>query len=295
MKKQTVPEYTVQLREFRMEWITDNRILVFIGKRNTGKSVLLIDYLFYNQDIPFCTCISPTDDLNPTFRYHIPSRFIFDTYTPELIEGFVKRQQKIVKQMNNAKNGMGDIRYKNIDPRGILIMDDCLADSSLWKKDKNIQWIFMNGRHAKITLILTMQYQIGIGPELRVNIDYYFLCKETKRIEQEKLFRNYAGIFHTLDMFIQVHNVVTKDYGCLVIDNTSQSDKLEDQAFYYKATVRDPKSFRVCYDEFWENNNDYITGNGEGASQDNQNDDYQRYSTNRNKVKFNVGIIPNGS
>lgn len=306
MNRKSPTEVNLALKEFRMEWIGDNKILIFIGKRNTGKSVLVIDYLYYNQDIPFCTCISPTDDLNPTFRYHVPSRFIFDTYTPELVDSFLKRQKNMVKKMKRAQFGNGDIRYKDVDPRGLLIMDDCLADAKQWKNDPNVEWIFMNGRHAKITLILTMQYQVGIPPGLRTNIDFYFLCKETKRVEKEKLWKYYAGVFPTFDMFAQVHNQVTKDYGCMVIDNTSQSDKLEDQVFYYKATPRAPGSFKICYDEFWVNNEDYIKtddddGDGPGSgSRSNggsnrsprEDDDYQRYVGGKSKIRFNVGITP---
>ena len=287
-------EIDIVLKEFRMETIGDNKILVFIGKRNTGKSVLVLDYLYYNKDIPFCACISPTDNYNLTLRPHVPSRFIYDAYTPEIVDTFLKRQKSMTKKKKNAQVGRGDIRYKNVDPRGLLIMDDCLASAKEWKNDPNIQWIFMNGRHAKVTLILTMQYQVGIPPELRVNIDYYFLCKETKRIEKEKLWKYYAGMFPTIDMFIQIHNQVTKNFGCLVIDNTSQSDRLEDQVYYYKATLRDPGSFRICYDEFWKDNDDYINDD-DGCEVDNappKMDNYQRYIAGRSKYRFNVGIEP---
>jgi hypothetical protein len=259
MRKNHEPdEINILLKRFKMEWIQPNKILLFIGKRNTGKSVLAVDYLYYNQDIPFCTCISPTDDLNLTFRPHIPSRFIFDSYTPKLIENFVLRQKAITKKLVNANAGKGDPRYKNIDPRGILIMDDLLADAPKWKKDPYIQWIFMNGRHAHITLILTMQYQMGIPPELRANADYIFICKEVKRAELDKLFKYYAGVFASFDMFRQVLDQVTRNYGCLVIDNTSNSDKLQDQVYVYRATLHSKDSFKICYKEFWVDNEDYI-------------------------------------
>jgi hypothetical protein len=257
-KQQQAQEINIVLTRFKMSLIKNNKILVFIGKRNTGKSVLVIDYLYYNQDIPFCTCISPTDDYNLTFRPHIPSRFIFDTYTPDLLDKFLKRQKKIKQRQNHARAGYGDPKYKDIDCRGLLIMDDCLSDSNLWKKDSNLRWVFLNGRHIDITFILTMQYQLGISPEFRMNIDYIFICKETKVNEINKLYTNYAGMFINFDMFRQIFNQVTDNYGCLVIDNTTQSAELSDQVFTYRATLHDKNSFRVCYEDFWINNNDYI-------------------------------------
>ena len=38
--------------------------------------------------------------------------------------------------------------------------------------------LFMNGRHWKIILIITMQYPLGIPPNLRTNIDYVFILRE---------------------------------------------------------------------------------------------------------------------
>jgi len=281
----------IGLSKFNMRWIGDNKILVLIGARGRGKSTVLLDYLYHNRDIPFSTCISPTDDLNNTYSPHIPSRFIFNKYTPELLANFVKRQKQIKKNKEQAAMNMIDERYKSVDPRGILIMDDCLADSKNWNRDENIRWIFMNGRHAAITFILTMQYQIGIPPELRVNIDWVFICKETKKIEKEKLWKYYAGIFPSFDMFNQIFDKCTQDKKVMVIDSLSESSKIEDQIYWYKADIHD--EFRVCYDEFWENNDYYLKNrlavcdNSAAAVQ--REDDYYKYvGGNKNKVVFNL-------
>ena len=46
--------------------------------------------------------------------------------------------------------------------------------------------LFMNGRHWKIMLIITMQYPLGIPPNLRTNIDYVFILREPyMQIENE--------------------------------------------------------------------------------------------------------------
>lgn len=150
----------------------------------------------------------------------------------------------------------------------------------------------MNGRHAAMTFILTMQYQIGIPPDLRVNIDWVFICKETKKIEKEKLWKYYAGIFPTFDMFNQIFDRCTQDKRVMVIDSLSESSKIEEQIYWYKADLHD--DFRVCYDEFWENNPYYLKQRLEqcdptAATQ--QDDDYYKYvGGNKNKVVFNLNI-----
>jgi hypothetical protein len=291
MSKKQQKQVEIGLSKFNMRWIGDNKIIVLIGARGRGKSTVLLDYLFNNRDLPFATCISPTDDLNNTYSPHIPSRFIFNKYTPELVANFVKRQRQIKKNKEQAAQGLIDHRYKNVDTRGVLIMDDCLADSKNWNKDENLRWIFMNGRHASITFILTMQYQIGIPPELRVNIDWVFICKETKKIEKEKLWKYYAGVFPSFDMFNQIFDKCTEDKKVMVIDSLSESTRIEDQIYWYKAEIQN--EFRVCYDEFWENNAHYLKQRLEfndptAGAEDKREDDYYKYVGGSKKVVFNV-------
>lgn len=246
----------IQLKKFKMQWIGDNKIIVLIGPRTRGKSTILLDYLYWNQDIPYCACISPTENLNATYSNHIPSRFIFTEYTPKLLEAFLKRQMNLRAKKQAALGGFGDSRFANVDCRGLLIMDDCLADNANWKKDKSLKWIFMNGRHAEVTFILTMQYQVGIPPELRVNIDWIFICRETKKLEKEKLHKYYAGIFPSYDMFNQIFNKCTKNKCCMVINGLSESELIEDQVFWFHADLHE--SFRICYEEFWKDNEIYL-------------------------------------
>ncbi len=292
-------EVPINLKEFDMSSIKGNNVLLFLGKRNTGKSVLVLDYLYYNQDLPYAACISPTDDYNLTFRPHVPSKFIYKKATPLLLKQFLKRQKRITLKKTNAETGRGDVQYSNVDNRGILIMDDCLADIKDWKNDETIKWIFTNGRHVGISLVMTMQYQLGIPPLMRTNTDYIFICKETKTVEKKKLYSYYAGMFDNYDMFNQIFNTCTSNYGCMVIDNTTNSEKLEDQVYWYKADIHDSKNnpFKICYEDFWQNNDDYIPhdidSDEEGTTnKDNMNDDYHNYIKSKGKVRYNVSIVP---
>ena len=271
-------EVAIRLKKFDMNWIGENKILIFIGKRNTGKSCLVLDYLYCHQDIPIATCICPTNDLNGTYTPHIPGIFIHDKFSEDLIEKFVKRQKRIVNLIRKDPN------YHAVDPRAIIILDDCLYNARNWIYDENISWIFMNGRHAKITLILTMQYALGITPNLRTNVDYVFICREPRLNIQKKLYEHYCGIFPSFDMFRQVLDQCTRDFGCMVIDNSSTSDKIEDQVFTYKANLHG--EFRLCYDKFWINNDD----NSENNDADEE-VSFNHLSTRQSKVNYKLNTL----
>lgn len=99
-------------------------------------------------------------------------------------------------------------------------------------------------------LVITMQYPLGIPPTLRTNIDYVFILRENYIANRKRIYENYAGMFPTFEAFCQVMDQCTENYECLVINNNSKSNKLNDQVFYYKADNHN--DFKLGSKEFWE-------------------------------------------
>ena len=54
----------LQLRKFKPETITDDRVCVFIGKRNTGKSTLVKDIMYHKKHLPAGIVLSGTEEGN---------------------------------------------------------------------------------------------------------------------------------------------------------------------------------------------------------------------------------------
>ena len=243
---------TLELRKFNMKDISfrpnENKgpVVVLIGRRDTGKSYLVKDLLFYQQDIPIGTVISGTEAGNSFYGEHIPKLFIHEEYSSGIIENVLKRQRQCMKQVLQE---IQMYKKSNIDPRAFCILDDCLYDNS-WTKDKLMRLLFMNGRHWKIMLIITMQYPLGIPPNLRTNIDYVFILREPYINNRKRIYENYAGMFPTFEAFSQVMDQCTENYECLVINNNSKSNKLTDQIFWYKAEPH--PTFKLGSKEFWE-------------------------------------------
>ena len=220
-------------------------VVVLIGRRDTGKSFLVRDLLYYHQDIPIGTVISGTESANCFYGHMLPSLFIHDKFTPELIHNTLKRQKMVVRKMKQEEEMYGQ---STINPDAFLILDDCLYDQS-WTKDTNIRSIFMNGRHYKMFFIITMQYALGIPPNLRTNIDYVFILRENYVSNRKRLYENYAGMFPSFEVFCQVMDQCTENFECLVIHNNAKSNKLQDQVFWYKASPHD--DFQIGHPTFW--------------------------------------------
>ena len=235
----------LRLKKFDMTKIKHDKVVVLIGKRETGKSFLVKDLLWHHQGIPFGTVISGTEGANQFYSKVVPPIFIHEEYSPLIIANVMKRQKLIGKKI--AKD-LADRGTTAVDPRNFLILDDCLYDQS-WIRDRNVRYLFMNGRHVHTMFIITMQYAMGIPPALRTNIDYVFILRENIVSNRRKLYEQYAGMFPDFDSFCQVMNQCTENFECLVIDNNAKSNKLEDQVFWYKAAPH--TDFRLCSPELW--------------------------------------------
>jgi len=234
-----------------MSHITADKICVFIGKRNTGKSWAVRDLLYHLQHIPTGIVISGTERANKFYSNHIPEIYIHDDYDSNAIHNVIKKQQ------NALETGK-----KNFET--FIVLDDLTFDKS-WVKDKNISEIFMNGRHYHILFVLTMQYPLAIPPALRSNVDYVFIFRENFISNRRRIWEHYCGVIPKFDQFQEIMDVCTKDYGCLVIDNSKTSTSIDDVVSWYKAEPR--YNFKVggrkywkrwlAYKDTWERNKKY--------------------------------------
>ena len=230
----------ISLKKFDINDIKHDKVVVFIGKRDTGKSFLVRDLLFHHNSIPVGQVISGTEAANEFYSSIVPKVFIHGEYKAEIISNILKRQKLAIEKMK---------QNNNIDPRAFLILDDCLYDNT-WIKNPDVRSLFMNGRHYKLLFILTMQYALGIPPNLRTNIDYVFILRENYISNRKRLFEHYAGMFPSFEMFCQVMDQCTENYECLVINNNAKSNKLTDQVFWYKA---DPhQDFKIGAETYWQ-------------------------------------------
>lgn len=275
----------LQLKKFDMCNIADDKVVVLIGKRETGKSFLVRDLLYYHQDIPIGSVISGTEAANNFYGSIFPKLFIHGEYTASIISNYVKRQKMVVNMMNKEKENMrGGDNNSEIDPRGVIILDDCLYDNS-WTKDCNVRALFMNGRHYKTMFIITMQYALGIPPNLRTNIDYVFILRENYVSNRKRLYEHYAGMFPSFEIFCQVMDQCTENYECLVINNNAKSNKLEDQVFWYKADEHD--NFILGAPEFWNHHSNHYD-NGDDSDEE---FDFVNINSRKNKINVNVKKI----
>ena len=195
--------------------------IIIIGRRSTGRSVLIRDVLYNYQKNKTTngTIITQSYEKN-NYRESIPTSSIFEQYDDSIITNVVNNTLR--RPITNS----------------FLVLDNCMYDAT-WTRGKLMRMIFINGRVCKLTFIMSMSYPLGIPPILRTNIDYIFLFVETNISNKRHIWENYTfDIFPTFELFCNIFdNVITEKYNTLVIKNSKTQCEWYDKIFWYKAEI----------------------------------------------------------
>jgi len=246
----------LKIKKFDIKSMPDNVTIAMIAKRGSGKSFLTRELLFHKRHIPTTIAISKTERLNRFYGDFIPDIYIYENYSNELLGKIYARQSKIFEDNERrVKDGK-----KPKDDRLMLIMDDCMSSKGSWVREEPILELFFNGRHHHISFILTMQYSLGIPPEMRSNFDYIFLLAEDFTNNRKRLYEHYAGMFPDFASFNDAFTILTENFGCMVINNKIHTTDITEKVFWYKAkeapnftmgTRNYKKHHRKFYDVNW--------------------------------------------
>jgi hypothetical protein len=213
------------INEFKLDSMCENPSIVMIAKRGSGKSVVCKAILNHFRHIPAGLIIAPTDRMNCFYGNFFPESYIHYDYRSDIIEKLLYRQDMMIEKK----------KKKNIDSRAFIVMDDCLSKRGSWMKDQPITELLFNGRHYEIMYILTMQYPLGITPELRGNFDYIFLLAEDFVSNLKRIYDHYAGMFPDFNSFRQTFSQLTSDFGCMVITNRGARKTFLEKVYWYRA------------------------------------------------------------
>ena len=224
----------IDIRPFDIQCIDERRragsppTCIVIGTRGKGKSWVARAIMHAVRKTPTGIVISGTEEGNDFYASFVPHVFVHTELRMETLKRVIERQKK-----KPNKTHADDV---------LVVLDDCMYDRS-FTRDTVIRGIFMNGRHWKVMLLVTMQYCMDLPPGLRANIDYVFLARETNPAVVERLYKNFGAGFSSLAAFADALRLCTVDFGCMVIDNVAN------RVCHYRAP--DPGPFRVFHEKAW--------------------------------------------
>lgn len=217
----------------------------------THNSTLIEDICYVHKHrYPVIKIFSGTEDTNKFYERFVPKLFISNEYKDEDEEKHILRQKTCIESCPNGS--------------AINIIDDCSDDRKIYKS-KIFKGLFKNGRHWNQLFILGLQYAIDVEPDIRKSISYVALFREPDEVDRKKLYNNFGGICGSYEMFCDLMDQLTGDHTCMIIKKRSQSNRLEDNVFYYKAHLHINKdktsNWKFGCKELWDWNKQRLNRN----------------------------------
>lgn len=223
------------IKKFDLSKLKDHKTIVVVGRRGTGKTTLITDILYHKRKLPAGLVISGTESGNGYYRQFVPDSFIYEQYDEEVVKRLIDRQKNLKR-----------LKAKHADC--FLLLDDCLFKPSIMRSE-TMRFLFMNGRHFSLMVVLAAQYLMDIPAAVRCNTDYIFVFNDPILANRKRFYDHYFGIFKSFADFQAVYQSCTADHECLVLDNTVQASDPQECVFWYKSETHKP--FRIGAPEYW--------------------------------------------
>lgn len=214
------------MKRFDTSIIKANRVILITGKRGTGKTTLLEYLLFKLRD-----------------RFDVVIGMGGSHASVKMLEGFMPKCMvfgaPIIRKIEKLVEVSKALIQAGKRREFLLVLDDCTFRKDIFKYPI-FREIFMNGRNYALTFIISAQYIMDLETDLRSQVDYVFTFKELIRANQKRLWEYFYGMIDNFRDFQTVLQANTKNFECLVMDNTDSSGELGKTLYYFKAPLNTP-------------------------------------------------------
>jgi hypothetical protein len=230
-----VPIETNKIKMY--DWVKDtpNRPISMLvdGIRNSGKSYLMeqiIPILINKNNVRKVILVSGTSKIQTNFDFIRKQ----DKYEPSQLNDVIENLISI--QTKKSKSGIKP-------PRVMLILDDVVATTSGGSKiryNKNLEFLYIGGRHYHIDIITIVQNLLAVPPSIRQNSDVLVIFKTPNLNKQKFIIDNFiSGTVgnrkESRDLLME--QIFTEPYRALVVNlhNIQNAFSIYDYVYYYKA------------------------------------------------------------
>lgn len=184
------------------------------GKRKSGKSVFIKDFLqYYKEFYPWYWVFTLTQ-LNSFYASFIAENFIIPEFDAEMMEMIMERQ-KIARAKFEEQVMKGDREKTN--PRAVIIWDD--YNGSDIRYNNTLARYYYTGRHYQTLNLFAAQHITLTPPAIRSNTDLVILFNSDYADSLEHYWRDFAGKM-LKEQFYQLFREATQEpHSFLAINN----------------------------------------------------------------------------
>lgn len=249
-----------RFKRFDPSTIRDFASILFAGGKRTGKSSLMREFMWFIKDRVYDGHVwSGTYDEDHPWEWYFPKQMVHYCMEEFQEEALNKTLQVQQQRKDLAK------KYGATCPPSVLVFEDLeFLKPSIWNKQGTRSLIF-NGRLDTHLLLLSnlfknrwvkefclvaYQYVMEVKMEMRGSFDYAVFTMDNSKAVRERIWKQFAGVFGTLESFEAAFMELTKDYRAMVIDLRARSYKLEDCVYWYRANPNLAR-FKIGHPDIW--------------------------------------------
>jgi len=219
------------LSEFDFTSLVANPSIMIYNDKQSNLAKELVHYLYTHNKISAGIIITPHKKISGKYSGLFSDDVIYNKLDDELIERILNRQCRILE--HNRK-----LEIKN-NSNLVVVLENCLVSDMSSGVDRicltpKLAELMFNGRHYNITLIIDTVVPLHLAPELRSNIDYFFLFNDDNINNMKKIYDMYAGMFPTVETFIKLSNMTALTANrSMVIINRGVTRSMFDKVKHY--------------------------------------------------------------
>lgn len=234
-----------RFRRFDPSTIRDYSSILFAGGKRTGKSTIMREFMWHIKDRVYDGHVfSGTYDEDHPWEHYLPKQMVH-----YCMQEFDKEELQNVLSTQQTRKELAQKHGASCPPSILTFEDLEFLKPSIWI-NQGTRAVIFNGRWVKLFCFVAYQYVMEVKMEMRGSFDYAVFTMDNSPAVRERIWKQFAGFFRTLDEFEQAFMALTTDFRAMVIDLRSRSYKLEDCVYWYRA---DPnlRAFRMGHPDIW--------------------------------------------
>lgn len=221
----------VEINELRFEDLPKSCTMVAIGPPGSGKTSFIVNMCYYKKhQYPVAKVFIGTPDGYNKMKKIFHPLYVSNSYDDREETRHIHRQ-----------HDLGTIQPNAPENYAINILDDVTEDPRIFKTPIFRSLFLKGSQHYSQICVVGSQYAIDLPPQIRSSMSYAVLFREPNPQNREKLYKNFGGIAGSKENFYDLMDQLTGDHTCMIIKMRSQSNKLEDNVFWY--TTKPMESF----------------------------------------------------
>lgn len=213
----------------------DQRVVLVDGTI-THNSRIMKSFAYEKQSIfAGALAFDGSNDFNPEIAQWIPPLFVLSGWDLEHHKRLRERQR---------------IALKFLEWPWMFVVVNDVEDQRKNLNSAFFESVMKKSRHWKTVHGISSQRVMSIPPNVRLNIDGVFLCRETNQDNLTKLYNNFGSSVGTKQDFSELMSQLTTDYHAMYIDLKDTSGDLTNIVRFYKARDDIPDDWVLGCDEY---------------------------------------------